>query len=546
MRRAQAETVVMDYLPAVASGFLLTLAFPKADCPWLAWVALVPLLVLCAGSRGKKPVQGRKAFNTGLAFGMAHFLTLLYWIVNTVAVYGGLPWVAALSVLVLLCFYLSLFPALFLLVLTRFPMDSPVMPLRAAGLWVGLEYLRSSLFTGFPWGLVGYSQSMNTALIQVADVGGVYAVSFLLVYSNAAVSGIWCMAAGSQKKWTGMVLKKQLFLLVSLLSILGSAWGYGKTSLAGVDRTIARSGTKRVTLVQGNVSQDRKWDKAFKEATVNTYCDLSRKAASKGEKKPDLIVWPETALPFYYGWDKTFSSMVDACIKEVNTAFILGSPAFEPRQAGNRFYNRAFLVNRAGGVTGTYDKIHLVPFGEYVPLGRYLSFLGKITAQAGNFTPGSRDAAPLVFKDARAGMLICFEIIFPSLARSVVGNGADFLVTITNDAWFGFTSAPYQHFSMAVFRAVENRRTVVRAANTGISGFIDPAGRVGKTTSLGEKQILTGDIATLNLATFYTIAGDLFAFFCMGGVVMEQLLVFRSVGFSLRRKVHGAAGQRRL
>ncbi|MFO7749587.1 MAG: apolipoprotein N-acyltransferase [Desulfobacteraceae bacterium] len=528
MRSAQAQSVFMDYLPAVVSGFLLTLAFPKANCAWLAWVAMVPLLVWSAGSKKKKPVQGRKAFNAGLAFGMAHFLTLLYWIVNTVAVYGGLPWVAALSVLVLLCFYLSLFPALFLLLLTRFPMDSMLMPLRAAGLWVGLEYLRSSLFTGLPWGLAGYSQSMNTELIQVADVAGVYAVSFILVYSNAAVAGIWCMAAGSHKRWTGAVVKKQLFLMVSLVLILGSAWGYGKTSIAAVDRTMVRSGTKRVTLVQGNIPQDHKWDKAFKEATVKTYCDLSRKAAATGKEKPDLIVWPETALPFYYGWDKKFSSMVDACIKEVNTAFIIGSPAFEPRQTGNLFYNRAFLVNRAGGVTGTYDKIHLVPFGEYVPFGRYLSFLGKITAQAGNFTPGSRAAAPLVFKDARVGMLICFEIIFPSLARSAVGSGADFLVTITNDAWFGLTSAPYQHFSMAVFRAVENRRSVVRAANTGISGFIDPAGRVGKTTALGEKQILTGAIATLNQATFYTIAGDLFAFFCMGGIVAEQLLAFRT------------------
>jgi len=178
------------------------------------------------------------------------------------------------------------------------------------------------------------------------------------------------------------------------------------------------------------------------------------------------------------------------------------------------------MINRSGIVTGAYDKIHLVPFGEYVPFGKYLTFLGKIIAQAGDFSPGKKDAAPLEFKDTSAGILICFEIIFSDLARRTVNNGADIIVTITNDAWFGYTSAPLQHYSMAVFRAVENRRAVARAANTGISGFIDPTGTMTETSRLFEATGLTRPLPCLKSKSFYTRSGDLFSLICLVAILM--------------------------
>ena len=510
------------YLPAVLSGFLMTLAFPKTGLHGLAWPALVPLMVSVFYLQDKKSPDLKKAFNMGLFFGMSHYLTLLYWLVNTLAVYGGLPGISACSILVLLCFYLSLYTALFCVVLSRMSVFSPLMPFKAASLWVGLEYLRSFLLTGFPWGLLGYSQYKNTLLIQVSDLGGVYALSFAIVWANAFLSMTASCLTGYLKN--NLRNTKHIPLVFSFVLVLAGAgflWGYGRYRIETIDQALANLDQKDVCVVQGNIKQHFKWDAAFKKKTIDVYCALSIDAVSDREKAPDLIVWPETALPFYYGPEKKFSAMVDTCIRNAGTHFIIGSPALEKFGQTYKFYNRALMMNRFSGITGCYDKIHLVPFGEYVPLGKYLSFLGKITAQAGNFTPGPEDADLLSFDRTRAGMLICFEIIFPSLSRSVVDRGADVLVTITNDAWFGQTSAPYQHFSMAVFRAVENRRAVVRAANTGISGFIDPVGRIGSTLPLGKRDHLTAQVNLFNKTTFYTRFGDAFALACLiSGVVM--------------------------
>ncbi len=277
-----------------------------------------------------------------------------------------------------------------------------------------------------------------------------------------------------------------------------------------------------VAVIQGNIGQSDKWEESFKNETLERYFNLTRAAALQ---KPEIMIWPETALPFYYPWDKNPTKRVDAFIAKTGISTIFGAPAFEPSGDKFNYFNRAFLMNAKGIITGTYDKVHLVPFGEYVPFGNILSFLGKLVAHAGDFSPGKKDIKPLRFNDTSAGILICFEIVFPSLSRSHVNNGAELLLTITNDAWFGTSSAPLQHFSFGVFRAVETRRALARSANTGISGFIYPSGKILKTTRLFETTFLIESLPKLNIKTLYSRLGDFFPMICL--VAMISLFVVK-------------------
>ncbi len=295
-----------------------------------------------------------------------------------------------------------------------------------------------------------------------------------------------------------------------VLIIMVLSYGYARfNTIAGMDK---KADKVKVSVIQGNINQFVKWDPKFKIFSAEKYCRLSELAS---DSNPDLIVWPETALPFYYPIDLEASAIVNMCIRKSHACFLIGSPAFKQDKHEFKFFNRAYMVNENAVITGKYDKVHLVPFGEYVPFGKYLGFLGKLTAQAGDFSPGIGKFKPLKFKNKKAGVLICFEIIFPDLARKFVNNGADILVTITNDAWFGRTSAPFQHFSMCVFRAVENRRPLARAANTGISGFIFPTGKIIMMSHLYKDEFLTAKLPCLKIKTIYNRFGDWFALICL-------------------------------
>jgi len=505
--------LLMRYFPALMSGSLMTLAFPGTQWAWLAWGALIPLVV---SIKGAAPGQ---AFKMGLAMGMMHFLSLIYWILPTLCIYGNLPIFLALPVLVLMAFYLALYPGLFCLIVSRNYSHKNIpalLPLKASLAWVALEFLRATLFTGFPWGLAGYSQYLNINLIQIADITGVYGISFIVVMVNTTLAMAWHLL--KNRKNPSETKKIQSTTLgvwgILLILVITGIMIYGHGKLATMETAISHAPKPIISVIQGNIPQAEKWDEAYKTETVSTYCQLSQESVP-GQTR-DLIIWPETALPFYYTWDKEISDRVDACIRQTNAWFLIGSPAFSPLGEDDfQFFNRAYMLTPRATISEFYDKSHLVPFGEYVPFGKYLTFLDKLTSQAGDFSPGPTDAKPLAFKKNRAGVLICFEIIFPELVSTVVKNGANLLVTMTNDAWFGRTSAPLQHFSMAVFRAVENRRSVARAANTGISGFIDPRGNITGTTALFEKTTLTQAVPCINLMSFYTTHGDLFAWLCL-------------------------------
>jgi len=297
-------------------------------------------------------------------------------------------------------------------------------------------------------------------------------------------------------------------------------WFYGKIRIETTDKLVSASHKARVSVIQGNIEQSDKWDPALQYSATKKYLDLS---ASVTAEKPDLVVWPETAAPFYFLYDTALTEKVQRGIAETGVSFLIGSPSLMQVDDSIEYYNSAYLVGPDGIVSGKYDKVHLVPFGEYVPLKKWLPFLGKIVEHVGDFQPGKKGTI-ISLNGQSIGVLICYELIFPYLSRAEVKNGAGLLVNITNDAWYGKTSAPYQHFSMAAFRAVENRRALVRAANTGISGFIDPSGRIISSTAIFEDAVMTRNVPILREITFYTRFGDLFAFICLAAAASTLLI----------------------
>ena len=494
MIRNHGSRIVLAGLGAV----LLTLAFPKIGLGWLAWAALVPLVL---SIRQARPTVG---FFLGFIFGMVHNLGLVYWVVFTMHQYGNIPIAQAVVLLVLLAGYLSLFPAAFTAALTWLRPGPGRLILLAPALWVGLELIRNRLFTGFPWELLGYSQYEHLRLIQMTDIFGVYGLSGLIVFCNCvlAVGLLYWL----ELPWQDRVPVRKTFAraAVALVVVLAAAATYGHRRMHVIDRAAASAEQIRVAVIQGNIDQAQKWDPRFQVLTTVKYRRLSLESPAK---EADLIIWPETATPFYFMDNPVLTDMVLEGIKSTGAHFIIGSPSYAKGEKQLIYHNSAYLISPQGETRGKYDKVHLVPFGEYVPLKRFLPFIDKLVAQVGDFKPG-RQGHTLTWDDRRVGLLICYESIFPELARAMVRNGSNLLVNITNDAWFGHTSAAFQHFSMAVFRAVENRRCLARAANTGISGFIDANGRILETTDLFKDAAATRSTPLLKVQSLYTRWGD--------------------------------------
>jgi apolipoprotein N-acyltransferase len=507
---------------ALISGLLLALAFPKPDQGWLAWIALVPLILAL---RKASPRQG---FKLGFGFGLAAHLGIIYWTVHAMHVYGYVPLFQSIFVLILFCAVLSVFSGLFgflLVLLGRRPWHLLFL---SPPIWVALEFSRTWLFTGFPWALLGYSQANHRWVIQIADLFGVYGVSALVVCINVVVA--LAMLMWIEKTWHFQVVSKTVVkrsaALMGVLLVLVVT--YGIYRIHATNTKSARSAKASLVVIQGNVNQAQKWDPSFQVLTTAKYKNMSLAAS---QNSVDLIIWPETATPFYLFNNPLLTSMVVEGIKETRTAHLIGSPSVESagdEDAEPAFLNSAYLVTPWGEAAGRYDKVHLVPFGEYVPLKRLLWFVDKLVAQVGDFKRG-RPGRNLEWEQFRIGTLICYEAIFPTLARAMVQNGANILINITNDAWFGNTGAPYQQFAMAAFRAVENRRFLARAANTGISGFIDANGRPMGTTALFQEASLGAQVALLEDKTLYCRWGDWpLALMCFG--------LLLAVGLRLRLK----------
>ncbi|MBW2128443.1 MAG: apolipoprotein N-acyltransferase [Deltaproteobacteria bacterium] len=483
-------------LLAVLSGLMLTAGFPPAKIPWIHWISLIPLL------KALKDEEPSGAFRLGFIAGMSHYLTLLYWVTLVLGHYGGLPFPVSVSILILFCLYLSLYPALFSLLFSRGKGTFGAIFL-TSGLWVALEFVRAKILTGFPWCLMGYGQFRNLLLIQSADLFGVYGLSFLLCLVNVTIYVLLFERGFSRKT---LVLETALTAFFLSLAVI---YGYDRLAETLEKEKTARA--LRVLIVQGNVDQSVKWNPAYQKKTVTLYETLTHRGLAS---KPALVVWPETAMPFFFQENTPLSERVRETARRTGADLIFGSPAYERRKGKPAYFNRAFGISPSGTLVGTYDKVHLVPFGEYVPLKRFLFFVNRLVQAAGDFTSGTR-IAPIRLTSAPAGILICFEIIFPEIAREQVRTGAEILINLTNDAWFGKTSAPYQHLAMAVFRAVETRRPLIRAANTGFSAFIAPSGKILKKSGLFKTETLAAEIPlpANRTVTPYERFGDLLPWF---------------------------------
>ncbi len=501
-----------DYLWGLLSGILLVLSFPDFDFEFLVWISLVPLFYAL---EGKTPWN---SFWLGFLTGFISFLGILYWIIVAVHNYGNVPLIPSLLILLLLVGYLSLYVAsfafLYRLIQIRLGLQTILL---APLLWVSLEYLRSFFLTGFPWASLAYSQYINLPFIQLSEVTGIYGPSFMILLVNTCLFTIL-------HQWSKKTFPLREVAMTGLLLFGSLVYGYWRMGI--VDRQALQSPALKIGLVQGNIDQSIKWDESFQKETMKIYERLSYKVA---DKKPDLIIWPETATPFFFQDAKEFQPIVLDIPNKTGAYLLFGTPSYKIERGKIHHYNSALLLSPAGEVLGKYDKIHLVPYGEYVPLGDYIS-LGSLGEGIGNFKPG-KEIFNFTLPKGKFGVLICFEIIFPDLCRRFVKAGANFLVTITNDAWFGKTSAPRQHLTIATFRAVENRVFIARAANTGISALIDPVGRIFKEGKIFTEEAMNGTIGLSKERTFYTLYGDVFAWLCSGiSVILLGLAVRQKRG----------------
>lgn len=492
--KEDAQKSYSPMLLAVLSGVMLTASFPPGRMEWMAWLALVPLLkAISHASPGR-------AFKLGFATGFVHFLTLIYWVMVALQHYGGIDVLTSISVLLIFCAYLSLYAATFAFITAKTGRRRFAILLMAAT-WVALEFIRAKVLTGFPWCLLGDSQYRYLLLIQVVDLVGVYGISFLIVLVNGIVYTLL---------FRRPALKDRAFLGEGLIIVflIGLTLFYGHSRLQEMASRKNRMKPIRVAIIQASIDQSIKWNPEYQDKTLDVYGRLTRLAL---RQKARLIVWPETAVPFFFQNRPKLALRVVSMVRGSHADLIFGSPAFDKVGGKIRYYNRAYFLSSSGVVVGYYNKVHLVPFGEYVPLKKFLPFIHKLVVAAGDFASGKR-IAPTRISGISVGVLICFEAIFPKLARIQTRKGAEILVNLTNDAWFGMTHAPYQQLCMAVFRAVENRRPLVRAANTGISAFIGPTGRILTHGGLFRKAVLTMDIQPLHTPiSFYTKHGDLFA-----------------------------------
>ncbi len=472
-----------DIAAALVSGVLMALAFPALGWGWLAWLALVPLLL----------VMRRRPFLSGFCAGTAFFALLLYWLNGVMTTYGHLPMALSVVLYLLLVAYLGCFWAATLWCACRVERRLEIpMSVALPVVWVVAEFVRGHLLTGFPWGALAYSQAAYPLLMQSADLGGIYPLIFLLVLSNVVIA-----AALAQWRRLRILPWRPLALLLALLlsNAAYGGWRLATTAAGGGD-------VLRLALVQGNIDQAVKWSPDQVDATLDKYCRLSRAGAAQS----DLLIWPESATPFFFQDDSPRSRRVRRVSADTAVPLLFGSPAYMRTGAGYRYLNSVYLLDGHGDLRGRSDKVHLVPFGEYVPLAGLLSFVDKLVAGVGNFVPGRNH--PLELDGHRLAVLVCYEAIFPAIARAQVAAGAQLLVNVTNDAWFGNTAAPWQHLDIARFRAVENRVWLARCANTGVSAIIDPAGRVVVHSSLFVDAVVRGCVYFCDGTSLYTRTGD--------------------------------------
>ncbi len=493
--------IAKQLLLCVLSSILLILSFPNFNLWIFAWFGFVPLFFVLEGK------------NRTQAFLLSYFTGVIFWS-------GTIYWLIHVTLpgTILLILYLALYFGFFGLAVS-YTLPTIYSLLLLPSLWVLLEYLRSHLLTGFPWALLGYSQYLNLPAIQIADITGAWGVSFLIMLVNIA-----CYLLVRRSEFRVQSLK--IYILPIFCLIISLTYGYYKLL-----QTKNYEFSTKISVIQANIPQNLKWDTQAKDFIFGEYFALSSSAA---KEKPDLIVWPEAASPAIIGEEPRYFEKIKLFAESVKTPLLFGAVVSQ----GGTYYNSALLVSSRGELLGRYNKLHLVPFGEYVPLKNIFGFLETVVP-IGEVAPGKdytifklpESSSQLLLKFA---VLVCFEDLFPELSREFRRRGADFLVNITNDAWYKRTSAPLQHLQASVFRAVENRINLIRAANTGVSAFILPSGKIVSLASdcRGRSIFIRGykteDVfVSGENRSLYTCYGDIFILACLIFILYAIIVRFK-------------------
>lgn len=490
------------------SGILVSLSFPKWNLFYLAFVSLFPVFLAFRFSKDIKEVT-----LTSLCFGISHFVSLLYWIVYTLIKFGNLNLFVSISLLLLLSLYLSLYyliPFLLAFRLKIFDQPSFLKGLILSFFITGSEYLRSIIFTGFPWGQLGYLMTNFSLVLQIADIFGVWGLTFFTIKTNYFLFYIFCIRfIDKSYKTFSFFYQTSLFLVLIGLVIFYGFYSKGKWEklISSEKRSL------RVALLQGNIPQEIKEAKQI-EVSFSVYRDLIEKSLSE---KPEIILFPETAFNFYFPYEKDPTLRLLSFLEEIkiktypeNPTLILGMFRLSYVEGIPKVYN-SLIVWFEGDFVDFYDKSKLVPFGEYVPLGNIFPFLREISVVSDVIKPGISKNLIIPLKSGfiKVAPLICFESAFSEILRDRLKEPVHLIYIATNDAWFGKTSAPYQHFQMAIVRAVEGRRYTIQVGNTGISGIISPTGKILSKSELETQTYLIGEIKPVHTFSYFRHTGNL-------------------------------------
>jgi apolipoprotein N-acyltransferase len=479
-----------DIILSCISALLFVLSLPSFDLEALAWLAFVPLFFALENA------TRTRAFVLAFICGVVFWLGTVYWLVHVTSM--------GMFVLVL---YLALYWAVFgLCISLNGPVCRPSNVFYIPALWVLLEYCRSHVLTGFPWALLAYSQAQTPAMIQIADITGAWGVSFLVMMVNAA------LYVSLKAVRSGSPFRKPPVISACVLLACTYLYGIGRLHAYSCNTDNQRESV-RISVIQGNIPQELKWERRAQEYIMHQYSILSQQA---GQDNPDLIVWPEAAVPVILEQNPESFARMQEFASSLRASLLTGAVT----SRNTMYYNSAVLLQPGAGLE-IYNKLHLVPFGEYIPLRSVFRFLETIVpigeVQRGTvsrvFSLGAGERA----RHRAFSVLICYEDVFPELSRRFVQKGAKFLITVTNDAWYQRTSAPYQHFQASIFRAIENRVWMVRSANTGVSGFVRPDGTIkGLVSDAAGRTIFVAGYLTADIGmsggpvTFYTRFGDWF------------------------------------
>jgi len=488
--RFAAFSVGINWILAIASGILFALAFPDSGFGWLIFVAPIPLFLALAGAQ-----KAWHAFFLGWISQWIAWLMMVPWVVRVMSHYGGLPYVTGVLIFVAMCAILALYGALFGVIVYRIRPGEHfhrwlLLPLA----WAAIEYARTYLLTGFPWNLIAAAIVDYTPLVQFDRVAGPYALGALILLVPTTIA------------WLIATRPRGMHLVIVVLPVIILCFVWWATGIVA-EKLIVRprvGPTYTAALVQPNIPQEMRWSGSSLMEIFQRMMDMTGSAVRSGAS---VVIWPESTVPLSYSTTDFYRNAIEALSRQSAVDIILGSVAEDPVDP-NRVWNAAFLVS-GGKTIGHYDKIRLVPFGEYVPLRKMLFFAHKLVHEVGNFEFGTKDT-PLVGR-LRYGPAICYEIVYPQIARTQVMHGADVLVTITNDAWYDGTSAPRQHLNQARLRAVETDRYLLRSGTTGISAFVDPTGRIVEEIPMNRQGIIYARFQPRHTTTLYVRLGDWFA-----------------------------------